>query len=382
MQVSVELNQNGEYFAGEKLSARIKIQGQKLLFGSVQIYGTIKNDPYFVKLNMEKLSLPDLSLAANEYPFFVSQNTLLFTEILSEEYIFNILLPIELPSSYSGIGIRVSYFFVLRLQPQNLSSCVVLKKSFKIHCALNDDATISSFDLNPIILGPKSSGKSKVVGVSKDLIVEISSKISKKQKITFCSDFVEKWNQKICDIICNSPTKIFTIQNDSKKVANICLPRTVFKVGDVIYGIIDFESSEMHSVNICVFLEYFEQEDEKCSVQPNGELKRISTRIISSTQSSVHNTKTFAFDLIIPSSCPPCLGLLGFQLKYQIRIEFTLKSLDSSMFRMESGDEHQAILVLKDNAECLKFSCELPLSVIPQQIPQTKRCFSWKIPVY
>ncbi|KAJ3299458.1 hypothetical protein HK104_008814 [Borealophlyctis nickersoniae] len=171
--------------------------------------------------------------------------------------------------------------------------------------------------------------------------------------------------------LCQMATKVsYDICKNNEHVAKLLLLRNVYRLGEIVTGIIDFGNSSIPCFQVSMFLESTEQlEPSFSNNKTKQQLQRMTRRVIAERHQYTLNTKRMAVSLSIPVGSTPEFRTTAVSLQYNLRLEFITSAshatvaTHSALHVPYAGDPSFEHSVAVPSVEVEAFDCVIPLKV-------------------
>lgn len=327
LEVSAELDRHAAiYLAGETISIKITVTNvsprrktkEQLAWGSVQL--TCERTMGAATQTREK---PTFSMTKSASTVYSSIPTILFCDAYlasgeTRSFQSKIILPKNIPSSFRGFYARYLNRIAVAVQHVKMPIKLVYLQ-VRILPSISLDRRISTYE-NPFAL--EAAEKPSVSEIATSLIDDATV-----------------------------PRKNFVVvlANSDSKVAILTMAKKTFRLGEDIFGYLNFSDSDIKCVQYAVYLET----EEILIDTDNDEKKSKIQQISKSVATTIFNIDS-SFRVTIPHSAFPSFETDKVQLKWRIRFLFVVS--DFAYKIEEEEDESGTFSHAPDKVEVESFS--------------------------
>ncbi|KAJ3390107.1 hypothetical protein HDU84_007932 [Entophlyctis sp. JEL0112] len=333
---------------------------------------------------------------------FATIPRVLFSDLQNRRSVlFEVRLPPELPPSYKGKSVKIIYKVVVCALPGGSDTPAVFQAPIRVFGALKDLLSKREFDLSTPIILPYNAT------IIRDLDIEASEIDVGVSEYDDEDDMysVNSISQRLL-AICQQSRKIsFDICKHDERVARLVLVRSVFRLGETVFGILEFGPDDVPcfqvqyylfptspfpfsqtSQQVSAFLEQVETiipassanpkhtELDTATMSPQARPKRFTT-ILAQSHCMTVNTRRMDIALTIPNRIGADFSAGFVTTSCAIRLEFiVLRSRTSgsgnSTLLVDSGGGDSATMGnfvsrrLKNEVDVEAFECVIPVGVV------------------
>ncbi|ORZ35922.1 Rgp1-domain-containing protein [Catenaria anguillulae PL171] len=278
-----------------------------LMLGTIQLVGSMTIDPLsIVPDNLAHLksiaASTGLTFAQHEYPVFVSAKSILFVNLTlpvgrCTSYAYSTLLPLALPSTVrGGRFIKVAYRAVVECTVSPRLPPIRVICPFRVFSAFEADGATLTYDISEPIVQPREialtaqipdpndpTSKPMSRARSRDDILELLTKLDESLDFASAADdaqmdvlklkgtnsqpaqavspeleYISKIQngitfRRIDHLLQSAPAVVFDFSSEQGKIAKLKLRRSLYRIGDVITGVVDFREHTIPSLRVnCV----------------------------------------------------------------------------------------------------------------------------------
>ncbi|KXN70804.1 Rgp1-domain-containing protein, partial [Conidiobolus coronatus NRRL 28638] len=317
-------------------------------------------NPFGGSLNSIKASSADINKSGlssdqnNVFPVFSTPPSVLFVDLTlplgeSKTYQYEIKLPSNLPPTYRGKSFKILYYLILGTQrekitndsnkiqiPFRLFSPISLgqgiSENFDIlqpRLVVKDESIIKNLDSNSNVSGGgnnklvkrRSIGGKKHLQMSSDEFIEFALNSLENKKLNGGEDSDEEMesfglNNASEDHLSHSSSilNVLQISNRSRSasinihkgdtvVAKVCLRKSHYRIGETLYGVVEFLKSPIKCLQIVISLESYEQITKSFTNLTIPQIDSYTKIIHSECMKVCTNLERTGFSLTIPSTC-------------------------------------------------------------------------------
>ncbi|CAI2181298.1 2221_t:CDS:10 [Funneliformis geosporum] len=384
---------------------------ETLLWGFVQIVGHFIIDNSLMKsIEFEPLksktihsSLADLQERADSksIPVFSTPPSILFCDLHlapGESHTYETRLPNDLPPSHRGKAIRFLYNLIIGTHRGGMNhQSNIVQMPFRVFNYVSDDGSRPIYDLmNPVVIykdeaviackeeTPKpqpiknrDNKKEGFLNYLEKLIQssnsEISSLISNvnndSNKDSDMYVFVEKEENSVANtatILSKNMRKAnYDICKNNQRVAQLCLLKTSYRLGDIVTGTINFHDAVIPSYQVSVTLESSEIVESSIANRSQQQIARMTRKIHGEHHEFCLNAARISFAISIPTSSTPDFQTTGVKLQWCLRLEFITGPKGQSPLMPLNADERHQYYQAIDDVYVETFDCAIPIKVYP-----------------
>ena len=170
----------------------------------------------------------------------------------------------------------------------------------------------------------------------------------------------------------NSANK-FEIARAGRRVAVVKLIRPAFRLGESVFGVLDFEGAQIPSFGVFVTLETFEDVDPTIALRSASSIYRATRKIHASHAENTLYCRRTSFALSIQPSSTPQFITSGINLKWNLKVEFITPRVEDSANRASNkkldlleevwNDERGIALAGVESLSCDSFEVAIPITV-------------------
>ncbi|KAJ3106606.1 hypothetical protein HDU97_005971 [Phlyctochytrium planicorne] len=300
------------------------------------------------------------------FPLYSTPPSILFYDLSLEpgetrSFKYEITLPNELPPTHRGKIIRFSYKLIVGIQRSGTSKrSQVIQLPFRMFGKVEGDGSKLVYDiLNPVIVNTEEAiitpvNKANAFPKSKPLIV-----MHDDEKLTLMQNLT---------LICQRSGKLsFDICKNNEHVAQLKLTRGVYRLGEIITGILDFSKSTIPCYQVSAFLENSESVDAPYAIKPKPQMLRATRRVFAEQHRYTVNVSRTGISLPIPLGCTPDFKTSGVSMSWVLRLEF-ITGLSNSLLTPAASDINFIHMNVMNHADVEAFDCLIPIEVFPTKM--------------
>ena len=175
----------------------------------------------------------------------------------------------------------------------------------------------------------------------------------------------------------------FEISRAGLRVAVIKLARPSYRLGESIYGAIDFKGSHVPSFSVFVTLETSEVIDSAIALRSASSIYRATRKIHATYAENTLYCQQTSFSLSIQPSCAPQFVTSGINLEWKLKLEFVTSKLSSkyndapnssyNFLEEVSRDDRGVFLAGLETLPCDSFEAAIPITVYGAAAENTDR---------
>ncbi|GES77084.1 Rgp1-domain-containing protein [Rhizophagus clarus] len=348
-------------------------------------------------------SLADLQERADSksIPVFSTPPSILFCDLHLapgelRTYTYETRLPNDLPPSHRGKAIRFLYYLIIGTHRGGMNhQSNVVQMPFRVFNYVSDDGSRPIYDLmNPVVIykdeavitckeeTPKPKPTKKRDNKKEEFLdyleklvqnseYEISS-IADENDDSKDSDtyvFVEKEENSVANtatILSKNMRKAnFDICKNNQRVAQLCLLKTSYRLGDIVTGTINFNDAVIPSYQVSITLESSEVVEPSIANRPPQQIARATRKIHGEHHEFCLNAGRIGFSISIPTSSTPDFQTTGVKLQWCLRLEFITGPKGQSPLMPLNADERHQYYQAIENTNVETFDCAIPIKVYP-----------------
>ncbi|CAG8449960.1 3265_t:CDS:10 [Ambispora leptoticha] len=363
-------------------------------------------------------------------PVFSTPPSILFVDLHlapgeTRTYTYETKLPNDLPPTHRGKAIRFHYNLIIGTHRGGMNhQSHIVQLPFRVFNHVSEDGTRPVYDLmNPLIIYkdeaiitcmedkqplPKPVKKKKDKRRAEFLeYVEKLVEASKNERETKTSSnshhdlksseqeaisdrppqpplsqhhIILENQQKSCantiSILAKNMRKAnYDICKNNERVAQLCLLKTSYRLGDVVNGVISFVNFVIPSYQVSITLENSELVEPTIANRPQHQISRLTRKIHGEHHEFCLNSRRISFSITIPTSSTPDFATTGVKLQWGLRLEFiTGPKNKPPLLAFNADDRHQYYQAVSEvNVET--FDCFIPIKVYPT-LYESARTFS------
>ncbi|KAG4305430.1 hypothetical protein PORY_000986 [Pneumocystis oryctolagi] len=133
----------------------------------------------------------------------------------------------------------------------------------------------------------------------------------------------------------NLPNKKFNINKNGNVIGIVSILKSFYKLGETINGVIDFSSAKWPCYQIKFFLETTESVDPSVSICSKANISQTTRKIYDSYSENTLYAFRIQFRLTIPATAPPSFKTSAISLLWAIRLEITTPLIHKQPNQME-----------------------------------------------
>ncbi|KAL7319676.1 Golgi membrane exchange factor (Ric1p-Rgp1p) subunit [Mucor circinelloides] len=169
--------------------------------------------------------------------------------------------------------------------------------------------------------------------------------------------------QTISRITNTSKRATFDICKNNRRVAQLHLIKTLFRLGEPIQGIIDFEGAVIPTFQISIYLESHEVVDESIASRQPQYIARVSRKRHAGHHTFSRYDKRISFSLAVPTGESPEFQTSAIKLQYYLKIEFVTAAGTSNANEPTFQDKFHQYYHASTQVEASSFDCQIPVHV-------------------
>ncbi|KAI8839901.1 Rgp1-domain-containing protein [Chytridium lagenaria] len=269
--------------------------------------------------------------------------------------------PPELPPTHRGKIIRFSYKLIVGIQRTGTSKrSQVIQLPFRVFGRVEGDGSKIVYEiLNPVIVNTEEAVITPVVNKGVCVKPQRVMKTEDDDKLTLMQNLT---------LICQRSGKLsFDICKNNEHVAQLKLTRGLYRLGEIITGILDFSKSSVPCFQVSAFLENSESVDAPFSVKPKHQMVRATRRVFAEQHRYTVNVCKTGISLPIPLGCTPDFKTTAVSLSWVLRLEF-ITGLSPMLLAPAASDVNFVHLGVMNHADVEAFDCLIPLKVYPTKM--------------
>ncbi|RIA97731.1 Rgp1-domain-containing protein [Glomus cerebriforme] len=349
-------------------------------------------------------SLADLQERADSksIPVFSTPPSILFCDLHLapgelRTYTYETRLPNDLPPSHRGKAIRFLYYLIIGTHRGGMNhQSNVVQMPFRVFNYVSDDGSRPIYDLmNPVVIykdeavitckdvtpKPKPTKKrdnkkeefldylEKLVQSSNYEISPITDENDDDSKDSDTYVFVEKDESSVANtatILSKNMRKAnYDICKNNQRVAQLCLLKTSYRLGDIVTGTINFNDAVIPSYQVSITLESSEIVESSIANRPQQQIARATRKVHGEHHEFCLNAGRISFAISIPTSSTPDFQTTGVKLQWCLRLEFITGPKGQSPLMPLNADERHQYYQAIDEINVETFDCAIPIKVYP-----------------
>ncbi|PKY38071.1 Rgp1-domain-containing protein [Rhizophagus irregularis] len=348
-------------------------------------------------------SLADLQERADSksIPVFSTPPSILFCDLHLapgelRTYTYETRLPNDLPPSHRGKAIRFLYYLIIGTHRGGMNhQSNVVQMPFRVFNYVSDDGSRPIYDLmNPVVIykdeaiitckeeAPKPKPTKKRDNKKEEFLDYLEKLVqSSEYEISSITDenddgkdsdtyvFVEKEENSVANtatILSKNMRKAnFDICKNNQRVAQLCLLKTSYRLGDIVTGTINFNDAVIPSYQVSITLESSEIVEPSIANRPQQQIARVTRKIHGEHHEFCLNAGRIGFAISIPTSGTPDFQTTGVKLQWCLRLEFITGPKGQSPLMPLNADERHQYYQAIDNINVETFDCSVPIKVYP-----------------
>ncbi|CEP14982.1 hypothetical protein [Parasitella parasitica] len=355
-------------------------------------------------------------------PVFSTPPSILFVDLHlapgeTVKYSYKLQLPKNIPPTHKGKSIKFNYSLVIGTQRSGGSSVKqtaiqghVVQIPFRVFNHVSEDGSRPVYDLmspeisytDQAIIDSIPMKSSPTNEKTRKPITEKTKTVQSKARADFldyidgllektaCNKSVDKIMQKENDLyehdqdtdeidnmkgwscrqnishisnttVINAEIATFDICKSNKRVAQLHLMKTLFRLGEPIQGIIDFEGAVIPTFQVSIYLESNEVVDDSIASRQPQYIARVSRKRHAEHHSFCRYDKRVSFSLNVPASESPEFYTSAMKLQYYLKIDFITGTSNASQPTFEDKlhrYHHASAQIAASN-----FDCQIPIHV-------------------
>ncbi|CAG8459151.1 7344_t:CDS:2 [Ambispora gerdemannii] len=343
-------------------------------------------------------------------PVFSTPPSILFVDLHlapgeTRTYTYETKLPNDLPPTHRGKAIRFHYNLIIGTHRGGMNhQSHIVQLPFRVFNHVSDDAIITCMENKQPLPKPVKKKKDKRRAEFLDYVerlVEASNEretktlsnnnhglesseqktISNKPPQPPPSHHVSLENQQkscantIAILAKNMRKANYDICKNNERVAQLCLLKTSYRLGDVVNGVISFVNFVIPSYQVSITLENSELVEPTIANRPQHQISRLTRKIHGEHHEFCLNSRRISFSITIPTTSTPDFATTGVNLQWGLRLEFITGPKDKPpLLAFNADDRHQYYQAVSEvNVET--FDCFIPIKVYPT-LYESARAFS------
>ena len=165
----------------------------------------------------------------------------------------------------------------------------------------------------------------------------------------------------------------FEIARAGRRVAVVKLARPAFRLGESVFGVIDFEGAQIHSSCIFVTLETSEVVDPAIALRSASSIYRATRKIHATHAENTLYCQQTSFTLEIQPNSTPQFVTSGINMEWKLKVEFITSRVDDNntettnnslnLLEEVANDERGIILAGVETLSCDSFEIAIPITV-------------------
>ncbi|CAG8455077.1 5928_t:CDS:2 [Scutellospora calospora] len=335
-------------------------------------------------------------------PVFSTPPSILFCDLHlipgeTRTYTYETRLPTDLPPSHRGKAIRFNYYLIIGTHRGGLNQqSHIVQLPFRVFNFVSDDGSRPVYDLmNPVIIH-KDEAIVKCKEDSPELSLPVKKRDNKREefidyvaKLVQSSDnldldmdnkddgkrdsdnyvFVEKGINSITNtatIISKNTRKVnYDICKNNQRVAQLCLLKTLYRLGDIVTGTLNFNDAVILSYQVSITLENSEQVESSVANKPQQQISRLTRKIHGEHHEFCLNASRISFAISIPTNSTPDFATTGVKLQWFLRLEFITGTKNNYPLMPLNADERHHYYQAVEDVNVETFDCSIPIKVYP-----------------
>ena len=164
----------------------------------------------------------------------------------------------------------------------------------------------------------------------------------------------------------------FEIARNGRRVAVIKLMRPAYRLGETVFGIIDYNGAEIPCYSVFVTLEASELVDPTIALRSSSSIYRATRKTHASFAENTLYCLQTSFSLGIQPSCTPRFISSGISLEWKLKFEFVTTKVQlendseasiSELLKEVAHNERSNILIGTEVLLCENFEVGIPITV-------------------
>ncbi|KAL1918396.1 uncharacterized protein VTP21DRAFT_3056 [Calcarisporiella thermophila] len=332
-------------------------------------------------------------------PVFSTPPSIIFTSLHlapgeTRTFKYETFLPSDLPPSHKGKAFRFNYNLIVGIQNGGLNNqSQVLELPFRVFNHTSEDGSRPVYDLmNPIVVWQDEA----TVFCIEDIPVKLKQKynvskqefmnyvqrlqhsddlstltpggteLTRRESGAYTKNFADNSN---CLRIVNYLSKstkgaTFEICKGNDRVAELILPKTAYRLGEVVSGVIVLTQHAIPTYQVSVSLETTERIEQSITNRSSSQIARATRQVYAEHNEFCLSTRRASFNLCIPPSGTPEFFTTGVRLQWYLGIEFVTSAALTPFVRTNTDDRHKHFQAMQETyVETL--DCLIPIKVYP-----------------
>ncbi|RHZ53330.1 hypothetical protein Glove_443g57 [Diversispora epigaea] len=366
--------------------------------------GAVGGGTLGISNSLHPSSLQDLQDRAdsNSIPVFSTPPSILFCDLHlvpgeTKTYTYETRLPTDLPPSHRGKSIRFQYNLIIGTHRGGLNhQSNIVQMPFRVFNYVSEDGSRPVYDLmNPVVIykddaiitckedGPKpqpvkrrDNKRDEFLDYVEKLVQSNNNEeiviINKRMEENRDSDmyvFVEKDENSVANtatILSKHMRKAnYDICKNNQRVAQLCLLKTSYRLGDIVIGTLNFGGAIIPSYQVSITLENSEIVEPSIANRPQSQIARLTRKIHGEHHEFCLNAKRISFSISMPTTCTPDFATTGVKLQWCLRLEFITGPKDQNSLIPLNADERHHYYQAVEEVNVETFDCSIPIKVYP-----------------
>ncbi|KAF0450058.1 Rgp1-domain-containing protein [Gigaspora margarita] len=358
----------------------------------------------FTPNSIHPSSLQDLQERADSrsIPVFSTPPSILFCDLHlmpgeTRTYTYETRLPTDLPPTHRGKAIRFNYNLIIGTHRGGLNQqSHIVQLPFRVFNFVSDDGSRPVYDLmNPVIIykdeavikckedSPKRSSIVKKRDNKREEFIDYVMKLAQSSDdvnldVYNKSDeggdsdnyvFVEKDVSSLTNtatIVSKSARKVnYDICKNNQRVAQLCLLKTLYRLGDIVMGTLNFNDVIIPSYQVSITLENSELIEPSITNRTQQQISRLTRKIHGEHHEFCLNASRISFSIPIPTNSTPDFATTGVKLQWSLRLEFITGSKNDYPLMPLNADERHHYYQAVEDVNVETFDCSIPIKVYP-----------------
>nr|CAG8559368.1 2146_t:CDS:2 [Entrophospora candida] len=155
------------------------------------------------------------------------------------------------------------------------------------------------------------------------------------------------------------------LSKNMRKIAQLCLLKTSYRLGDIVTGIVNFNDAVIPSFQVSITLENSEIVESSIAKRPQNQISRQTRKVHGEHHEFCLNSERISFSISIPTHATPDFSTTGVKLQWGIRLEFITGPKGHVPLVTLTADERHHYYQAVEDVRVETFDCFIPIKVYP-----------------
>ncbi|CAG8514810.1 9696_t:CDS:10 [Paraglomus brasilianum] len=359
----------------------------------------------FTPTAMGMSTLADMQERADNksIPVFSTPPSILFIDVHlapgeTRTYSYETRLPADLPPTHKGKAIKFQYNLIIGTHRGGMNhQSHIVHLPFRVFNYVSEDGARPMYDLmNPVIISkdeaivtclddnPKENKPAIKKGTNKAEFIEYVDQLvrslandstsngdvednarSESDSFVHVERELKSCTNTVAILSKNMRKATYDICKNNARVAQLCLLKTTYQLGDVVTGVINFNDALIQSYQVSITLESNEQIEASIAARPQHHINKITRKVHGEHHEFCLYTRRISFAIPIPTNGTPDFTTTAVKLHWGLRLEFITGDKNTSPLLSLNTDERHLYLQAVPDVSVETFDCLVPIKVYP-----------------